>query len=159
MDGDDVLMEAPRPSMGFDPRVLADELWEAGNYEAANEVGRFVPDIPGRVCRLTGMQAHGYARIPGTIGAADVAISHGAYEKVPTPLQRWNGWEGLAPERPLASVAARGSYLVLVLGRTDKGPIGGIASVMGLKAEGQVRVEYLPDGTVTVERVEPGGVL
>lgn len=84
---------------------LANSYWEAEQYQKANEVGRLVEDIPGRRCRLTGDQARGYARIPGTRGDADVAISHGKDEAHPTALTRWVGWTddgGVEhePERP-----------------------------------------------------------
>ena len=157
------------PGGGFDPRGLADSLWEAGNYDAANEVGRMVPDIAGRTCGLTGTQAHGYARIPGT----NVPISHGAYEKTPTPLQRWTGgWIDMHsrdgdergvqrdPERPVLKVSRRDKYLLLPLARTDGGPAQGGEALIGaldLTEGALVEMDYTPDGDVLLRRPRPAG--
>jgi hypothetical protein len=145
---------------GFDPAALADQLWSQGMYDEANNVGRMVPDVEGRTCGLTGYQAHGYARVPGT----DVPISHGMYESTPTAYQRWTGFEGRPPARPTAKVASSGNYTVTRWARTDNGPSQGGEAVLAVLGahEGSVLVfDYvtLPDGrtvtTVAVDRPKP----
>lgn len=155
------------PGGGFDPRAMADRLWDQGMYDEANNLGRMVPDIPGRVCRLTGTQAHGYARIPGTDGKADVAISHGAYEQVPTALQRWvGGWTDPSgtvrdPQREHGKVVRQGGKLMLPLMHADHGAaqgLEGMARALGLDRPGaRVRVEYSREGVVELHRADVAG--
>lgn len=147
------------PGGGFDPRAVADSYWQAGNFEAANEMGRLVPDIAGRMCRLTGRQAHGYARIPGTVGDADVAISHGMHDGYPTPLQRYlGGWidpqgNRRDAERPILKVTQRSGTPMIPLAEV-RGYTGGEAlrGVLDLSEGAELRVEYLADGTPTLHR-------